>query len=174
MYECFQILNKFPWHFSVQNRKVTHECWMFNVVMNMGKELGKLQKTLNCILGGGDCWWPYFTSYHLVSHLGWQPLLEITKMAIITHRISKILQPKPNPTKFGSIFMVAHRKCVTFMCGTIKFPPPPELPVCTWYFLNSSECITVWYELILFWPFGTLLQHDSRWITVIYMYNSYI
>ena len=56
------------------------------------------------ILGGGDLWWPSFTSYHLVSHLGLQPLSEITKMAIITQSQHRDLQQKPNPTKFISIF----------------------------------------------------------------------
>ena len=33
-------------------------------------------------------WWPSFTSYHLFGHLGWQSLLKITKMVIITHRVN--------------------------------------------------------------------------------------
>ena len=59
------------------------------VEMNMEGELRKLGKTQNCILGGGDCWSLSITSYHLVSHLGWQSLPEIIKTAIITYRVNR-------------------------------------------------------------------------------------
>ena len=63
---------------------VTHECYApmlhINVEMNMSGR--GTRKTQNCSLGGGDHYWPSFTSYHLV------PLPEITKMAIIIHRVN--------------------------------------------------------------------------------------
>ena len=64
---------------------VMHQCWNKH---GGGGGLRKRRKTQNCILGGGNPWWPSFTSHHLVSHLGWQPLPEITKMAIITHKVN--------------------------------------------------------------------------------------
>ena len=59
------------------------------VEMNMEGELGKLRKTQNCILDGGDCRSLSHTSYHLVSHLVWQSLPEITETAIITNRVNR-------------------------------------------------------------------------------------
>ena len=35
-----------------------------------------------------DLWWLPMTNYHLVDHIGWQPLQEITKMTSITHRVN--------------------------------------------------------------------------------------
>ena len=103
MHECL----RFSCHFSVQYRKVKmHECYAPMLKSTWGGgELGKLGKTQNCILGGGDHWWPIFMRYHLVSHLGCNPFTRNHKNGNYNlwsqHRD---LQPKPNPTKFGSIF----------------------------------------------------------------------
>ena len=88
----FQILDNFFSTF--QCRKVTHECYASILKRSWGG--GGTWK--NCILDGGDYWWPSFTSYHLVGHLGFQPLPEITKMVIITHRVNmETKKQKLNP-----------------------------------------------------------------------------
>ena len=63
------------------------------------RKLWKLGKIQNFSLVGNQV-----TCYHLVSHLGWQPLPEITKMTCIIHSQHSNLQQKLSTTKFGSIF----------------------------------------------------------------------
>ena len=59
----------------------THRRWEWN-------EYWKTQKTQNSSLTTDDLWWPSLISYHLVSHLWWQPLPEITKMTLTTDRVN--------------------------------------------------------------------------------------
>ena len=63
-----------------------------NVEMNMEGELRKLRKTEKLHFKWRDCWPLSLTSYHFIGNLGWQLLPEITKTAIITHRVNKCVQ----------------------------------------------------------------------------------
>ena len=86
---------------------VTQQCYAsmlrINVEMNMG-ELGKLEKTQNCIVGGGDRWRPSFTSYHLVGHLGWQPESILCKNA----RSIRFVLFRKNSNVGGAGFSILH------------------------------------------------------------------
>ena len=102
---------------------VTHKCYTpmlcINVEMNMGGtwktwKNSKLHFRWRGLL---------VTIYHLVSHLGWQPLPEITNMAIITHRVSlRIFQFDVfQVVQFGVIEMVQFGvfKMVQFPDGSV-------------------------------------------------------
>ena len=68
--------------------------------------IGKLRKPQNSSLASDNLWWTSLVSYHLVGHLEWQQLPQITKMtplARVFHdkrRISSYL----HPCKCGTIF----------------------------------------------------------------------
>ena len=52
--------------------------------LRYNQESESLEKLKFSSSSGGDIWWPSLISYHIVSHLGWQPLPERTKMAAMT------------------------------------------------------------------------------------------
>ena len=64
------------------------------------------EKNQNSSLGGGDLWWSFVISYHVIGHLWWQSLPNITKIATMTLLFKKKKKNtiKPNTTKFESIF----------------------------------------------------------------------
>ena len=74
------------------------------VILNNHWKTGKTKKPKNSSwYGGGNLLLPSLISYHIVNHLGLQPLTKIIMAAIpISFKID--FSQKPNTTNFRSIF----------------------------------------------------------------------
>ena len=65
-------------YYFIQSTDWIHVRWEWN----KHQKTWKTQKNSKFHLATDHIWWPCLISHHLVSHLGWQPLPEITKITL--------------------------------------------------------------------------------------------